>query len=62
MLLSLVPFVFVELVNVVTSASAQRIVVLVALIITVAFLLAYFGYQVINYFLLAYFNFLKKFF
>ncbi|XP_019162755.1 PREDICTED: uncharacterized protein LOC109159162 [Ipomoea nil] len=48
MLLSLVPFVLVELVNVVSSASGQRIVVLVALIITVAFLLAYFGYQIID--------------
>nr|GMC89988.1 sodium/calcium exchanger NCL-like [Ipomoea batatas] len=48
MLLSLVPFVLVELVNVVSSASGQRIVVLVALIITVAFLLAYFAYQIID--------------
>lgn len=46
MLLSLIPFIIVQLSGIINTSSGNRIVVLIALIVSVSGLLAYFMYQV----------------
>ncbi|XP_058197527.1 sodium/calcium exchanger NCL2-like isoform X2 [Rhododendron vialii] len=48
MLLSLIPFFIVQLSGIINTSSGSRIVVLIALIVSVSGLLAYFMYQILN--------------
>lgn len=46
MLLTLIPFIIVQLSDIINTSSGSRVVILIALIVSVAGLLAYFMYQV----------------
>ncbi|KAI8525635.1 hypothetical protein RHMOL_Rhmol13G0245900 [Rhododendron molle] len=48
MLLSLIPFIIVQLSGIINTSSGSRIVVLIALIVSVSGLLAYFLYQILD--------------